>query len=239
PQVVSARANAWAAAAGVRAARTQYLPSLSVQVGWSGSARESGSERYVIEQAKGQLASQKASCELLNNISAGLTKPLPGTPADCSPYEWTAEKERAVLASNNVFPFNYTAQPMYAQVTLSLPLFSGFSRERELESARVAEQDAQEQVRAQELALRTGVQAGVAAVETARRSVELEAKNRELASEQLAMERERYRVGASSFLQLQEAETIKARADRDYLAALYGYHEAMAALEATVGSPLR
>jgi outer membrane protein len=127
---------------------------------------------------------------------------------------------------------------MYAQVTVSLPLFTGFSRERQVESARVAEQDARERVRAQELSLRTGVQAGVAAVETARRTVELESRNRELATEQLTMEKERYRVGASSFLQLQEAETIKARADRSYLAALYTYHEAMATLEATVGGPL-
>jgi hypothetical protein len=38
---------------------------------------------------------------------------------------------------------------------------------------------------------------------------------------------------------MQEAETVKARADRAYLSAVYSYHEALAALEAAVGQPLR
>ena len=51
--------------------------------------------------------------------------------------------------------------------------------------------------------------------------------------------RERYRLGAASFLELQEAVTIKARADRAYLIAVYSFHENMAALEAAVGRNLR
>ncbi|HEY8469846.1 MAG TPA: hypothetical protein VIL18_09395, partial [Longimicrobiales bacterium] len=41
------------------------------------------------------------------------------------------------------------------------------------------------------------------------------------------------------FLELSEAETIKARADRAYLDALYGFHEALAALERATGTRLR
>jgi hypothetical protein len=37
---------------------------------------------------------------------------------------------------------------------------------------------------------------------------------------------------------LQDAETIKARADRAYLTSLYQFHESLAALEAAVGRSL-
>ena len=73
---------------------------------------------------------------------------------------------------------------------------------------------------------------------SARRSEQLEARNRELAEEQLNLARERYRVGAANFLELKDAETLKAHADRDYLTALYSDHEALAALQAAVGQPL-
>ena len=45
-------------------------------------------------------------------------------------------------------------------------------------------------------------------------------------------------MGAANFLELKDAETLKARADRAYLDALYGYHEALAALEAASGRQL-
>jgi outer membrane protein TolC len=53
------------------------------------------------------------------------------------------------------------------------------------------------------------------------------------------MARERYRLGAASFIELQDAETVKARADRAHLTAVYSFHEALAALETAVGRPLR
>jgi len=69
--------------------------------------------------------------------------------------------------------------------------------------------------------------------------VRLEERNRALAAEQLRLAQERYRVGAASFLELSDAETIRARADRAHLAAVYAFHEALAALEAAVGRRLR
>ena len=74
---------------------------------------------------------------------------------------------------------------------------------------------------------------------TALQTVALEESNRQLADEQLAMQRERYRVGVATFLELQDAETIKARADRDYLNAVYAFHVALSQLEAAVGRSLR
>ena len=67
----------------------------------------------------------------------------------------------------------------------------------------------------------------------------LERRNQALADEQLRLARERYQLGFIPFLDLVEAETVKVQADRDLLNAIYAYHDALTALEAVVGSPLR
>jgi outer membrane protein len=239
PDVVAARESESAADAGVRMARSAYFPSLNFSAGWSGFAREAGNAELLVAQARGQMQEQEASCQLLNQISAGLSDPLPNTPADCSVFVLTEDQADAIRRDNSVFPFGFDTEPFSAQLTVSLPVFNGFERERQLEQARVTASDAEYVVRAQELRIRTDVEGALLNLRTAREAVALEVRNRELADQQLALERERYRVGVASFVELQEAETLKARADRDYLAALYAFHENLAALEAAVGQPLR
>jgi outer membrane protein TolC len=94
-------------------------------------------------------------------------------------------------------------------------------------------------VREQELALEADVTIRLAEVRAAHRSAELEERNQTLADEQLRLAQERYRLGFIPFLDLVDAETLKAEADRDLLNAVYGYHDALAALEAAVGRSLR
>lgn len=239
PDILAARANVTAAEAGVRMARSAYFPTLSMSAGWSGFAREAGNTGLLIEQARGQMQSARLQCERENLISAGLPTPLPGTPRDCSQFTLTPQQESAIRADNDVFPFGFSREPFSAQLTLSLPIFNGFDRERQLAQARIAEDDAAQRQRAEELRIRTTVERALLNLRTAREAVVLEERNRELADQQLELERERYRVGVASFVELQEAETLKARADRDYLVALYTFHENLTALEAAVGRPLR
>jgi outer membrane protein len=246
PQLRAARAQESAADVGVRMARSAYLPSLSLSAGITGFARRAGNTDFLVNQAvesaRGNFAQQAQSCTLLNQISAGLSKPLPSTPADCSQFSLTpareAEIRQQIEASNRDFPFGYRREPFSMSMTVSLPLFDGFSRERQMEQARLQRTDAELRVRSEQLRIETEVATALANVQTARRSVELEARNAELAGQQLELARERYRVGAASFLELQDAETAKARADRAQLTALYQFHENLAALEAAVGRPL-
>jgi len=239
PNIRAARATEQASAAGVKMARSAYLPSMNFSVGVSGYAREAGSTTSLIENARGQMLGQQNECMRMNAISAGLSTPLPGYPRDCSVYQFTPAMERELLASNDAFPFNYTRQPLGATLQFSLPIFAGFSRERQIEQARAASADARYQTRTEELRIRTEVATAYLNVITAEQSVELEDANRQLAAEQLELARERYRVGVAAFLELQEAETIKARADRAYLNAVYAFHEGIAALEQAVGRNLR
>jgi outer membrane protein len=239
PQLRAARATEDATNSAVRAARTAYFPSLNMSAGWSGFTRQAANSAFIVQQAREQFASQAASCQLLNQISSGLSQPLPGTPADCSVFSFTAEREALTRSRNDVFPFDFSREPFSASVTFSLPVFQGFTRERQIEEAKAMAGDARHRLRAEELRIRTEISAGYLNTITAARSVELEEQNRQLADEQLFQARERYRLGAASFIELQEAETIKARADREYLASLYSFHVALAELEALVGRPLR
>lgn len=238
PQIRAAEAQEDAARAGVRAARTQYLPSLDFALGFSGYAREAGNAQSVLKSAQTSAQGRIDSCQLLNDISAGLRSPLPNTPADCSVFALTPEQERAVLDNNNVFPFRFTKQPWYAQMRITLPIFGGLTRERQFESAKVAAEDARLRTQAQTLAVRTAVSTAYATLVTAQKAYEIERTNREAAAEQLTLEQERYRVGASSFVQLQAAQTRKAEADKSYVDALYGFHDALAVLENAVGEKL-
>ena len=236
PNLTAFRANEQAARAGVRMAQSNYLPTLSMSAGWSGYTRAASSDQFLIDQAEDGLAGAMQQCIATNAVLTRLTEPLPTR--DCSSLVFTPAMADDIRRENNAFPFDFTSQPFGASLTVSLPLFTGFSRQRQVEQAKVTASDAQHQRRAEEMRLRTEVESAYSTLVTARRSEELEGRNRSLADEQLNLARERYRVGAANFLELKDAETLKARADRDYLTALYSYHEALAALQAAVGEPL-
>jgi outer membrane protein len=236
PELRAARAAESAADAGVLMARSAYLPSLNLSAGvLSGFARRAGNTDFLVQQARAGAESQRQSCTQFNLISAGLSQPLPGRPADCEAFTLTPDQERSIREGNR---FDFSRDPFSASISVSLPLFDGLGRERQVEQARVARTDASLRLRSERLRVRTDVATALHNAETGRRSAELEARNVELAEQQLLLARERYRLGAASYVELQEAETLKARADRAYLSALYQFHESLAALEAAVGRSL-
>ncbi|HEX9108056.1 MAG TPA: TolC family protein, partial [Longimicrobiales bacterium] len=236
PALRATAAQEDAARAQIKSARTAYMPSLDFAVGFSGYARENGDRNLLLQQALAGSQSQIQQCELYNTIAAGLTKPLP--PQDCSTLVLTPAAQQKLIDNNNAFPFRYTSQPWYASMRVSLPIFSGLNRERNLESAKLAARTAELRTRQQELATRTAVSTAYATLVTAQKAFEIEKANREAAAEQLTLEQERYRVGSSSFIQLQDAQTRKAVADNTYIVALYTFQNALATLESAVGEKL-
>jgi outer membrane protein TolC len=113
------------------------------------------------------------------------------------------------------------------------------NRQRQVEQAKAQLDDTEYQLREQELALEAEVAINLEVVRTAFSSVQLEERNQSFANEQLRLARERYQAGLIPFLDLVEAETLKVQADRDLLIAIYAFHDALNALEAVVGEPLR
>lgn len=239
PTLRAARATADAATASVRMARSAYLPTLSVSAGWSGYTRQSGDPDQLVEQALGQAQSQVSGCERMNLISAGLSTPLPGYPVDCTKFVLSDAQLAAVRQRNDIFPFDFLEQPASLSLRVSVPIFQGFERERDVEAAQALQDDSKHQARATELRLRTQVASSLEALNSSYRSVGIEQRNVELARLRVELARERYRLGAAPFLDLQQAEADLAQAEQSLLDVAYQFHEALVGLEAAVGESLR
>lgn len=221
----------------VRISQSRYLPSLSISTGIGGFAREATNTDFLIRQAQVQVASRIAQCEQQNELFSRLTDPLPLQ--DCSRFAFTDEDRRAIVEKNDVFPFDFTRSAPSVSLSLSLPIFQGLGRQRQLEAAEVARRDVGEQIREQELALEADIAVAVGNVRTAYESALIEERNQELADAQLRLAREQYTVGLLAFVDLVDAETVKAEADRARVSAVFAYHDAITQLEAIVGTALR
>jgi outer membrane protein len=237
PQLIAARAAESSGRAAARAARMSYLPTISIGGGWSGYTERSRDESYLINRAQSFAQNRIESCERTNDLFSRLADPLP--PEDCSALAFTADDRAAILSANSIWPFDFTRNPPSFGMTVSMPIFNGFTREAQVQQASAAAADARHQRREEELSRRTTVATSYLAVQTAYRSVAIEERNVVAAAEQLELARERYRLGAGSILELTQAQATMARADQAHLAALYSFHENLADLESAVGRSLR
>jgi outer membrane protein len=243
PSLIARRAQASAARAGERAAKSTWLPSLFFSAGWSGFTQQFTNTDPLIQSAvtSAQLDADAAfqQCQFANNnwLNAGVT------PTDCSLFTLTPAQEQAIrdgiTQQNAVFPFDFTSQPFSASMTISLPIFTQFSRLLEIAEASAATDDAREAVRARELQVRTDVSQAYYVLQAAYETIEIQERNRTAAEEQLRLATERYRVGSGTFFELLDAQVAAQSAEADYIAAIYAYHQAIATLEDAVGRPLR
>jgi outer membrane protein len=237
PGLQASRNTHRAAEIGVSQARSAYFPSFSVSTGWSGFTREASSTALQVAQAQAQVAGQVAQCNATNDLYSRLANPLPLR--DCTQYAFTDAQRQAIVSDNDQFPFGFQKSPLSLSFGLSVPIFQGFSRQRNLEAAKLQRDDLNQQLREQEIALRADLAVALSTLETAYQSALLEERNRQLAEQQLRLARERYRLGAITFIELVAAQTVLAQADRDRTAAIFAYHDAVTRLETLVGTPLR
>lgn len=239
PQLRASVATEGARRASLRQARGSYFPTVQLSGTWSGFTQEIQNGAFNIQSAEAGAKRSFDNCQLFNGISAGLTSPLAGFPQECTALQLTDEARAAILASNNVFPFGFSTIPFQATLSLSIPIFNGFSRERQVSQAANDLEDAEHLRRAEELRLRTAVTSAYDALTTAYSVVQVEERNREVAAEQLELSRQRYALGADNFLVLLDAERTMAEGERAYLDGLYAFHLELANLENAVGQALR
>jgi outer membrane protein len=76
-------------------------------------------------------------------------------------------------------------------------------------------------------------------LQTSYQTVRLQEQNQVAAREALALAQERFRVGATTFVDLSQARSDFERAGTDLINAVYDFHKAYAALESAVGRTLR
>jgi len=240
PTLLSARASAQAAATSVRAARSQYLPSLGMRVGYSGYLASAGNLDPLYQAELLRTQGRFSTCVYDNQVGALLgTAPRDCAPLDTSNPAVAAAVRQSVRESNPKFPFDFTGQPMTASLSLSLPLFNGWARERQVEEARVQRDNADLAVRTQELKLRTELGSALLNLQTAYGVAELQTQVVGRATEELRLAQERFRFGVASSVEVTDAQTSLALAEQGRIDAIYNYHKSLAALEALVGRPLR
>jgi len=235
PALKALRARERAAAWGVRAATSTYGPTVSLSAGWSGFTQQFTDVESIIFSQRAAFGSQYTACQENNQIrtSAGLSS------LNCTDFVFGAAEEQAVRDRNSVFPFDFTRQPFQARLSISLPIFTNFSRTLRVSEARAQHGDLEEAVRARGLAVQTEVSQAFLTLQTAYRTIGLQDTNRSAAREQLQLATQRYRVGSGTFFELLDAQVAALRAESDYVNANYDYHKALAALEAAVGRSLR
>jgi len=245
PLLRSLRARQDAATWTVRAARSEFLPTLSLQAGWSGFTQEFTDEDVLLGQSFSGAQQDASRCQFDNQVRTALA--LGGQTPDCfaafglnsTGTALDANVARSLRDANNAFPFDYTVQPFRANLTISLPIFTGFSRSLRVSQARAQELDADEDVRARRLQVRSDVQARHLALQTTFQAIAVQEANRAAARDQLRLAQDRYRLGAGTSLEVSDAQNAVQQAEGGYVNAVYDYHKAVAALEAAVGRPLR
>jgi outer membrane protein len=237
PRLRADRAQVSAARATARQAASRYFPSLGLSTGWAGYTQQATNKDFVRAQVQQSAQSAQQSCAIYNAINAQLT-PVPGYPKDCSTYAPTEADFQAALDKNSQFPFNFTKQPLSVGLQVSIPIFTGFSRQQQVSQANAAADDARQNVRAEELALRTKVTQAYDALTAAYQVVQLEKQNQAWASEELDMKRRQYELGAVPLLDLMDAQTTATQADQSYLNAVYDFHLSLIQLDAAVGRRL-
>jgi outer membrane protein len=245
PTLRSLRARQSAASWNVRAAKSEYLPTLSVQAGWSGFTQQFTNNNLLIGQSLVSAQSQATDCQYNNQVRTALD--LGGVVPDCFAAAGLVNGGGALLDpvsqqirdANSVFPFHYTGQPFQANLRVSLPIFTGFGRSLRVSQARAQEDDADEDARARRLQVRTDVHARYLGLQTAYQAIAVQSANREAARDQLRLAQDRYRLGAGTSLEVSDAQNSVQQAEGDYVNAVYDYHKAITALEAAVGRPLR
>ena len=253
PTLRALRAREDASRASARSAKSQYLPSLSANAVWQGYTQEFTNTDLLLN---GQVASAKvraANCTFQNDLIGALPGGgIPGYPnggqvPDCKAFAGldatgdalNPELEQALLARNNVWPFDFNNQPFRASLQITVPIFQGFGRNLDVARANAAREDAEESTRARRLQVRSDVQARYLGLQAAWQATAVQSSNRSAALEQLQLAQERFRLGSGNALEVTDAQAAVARAEGDYVNAVYAYHKAIAALEYAVGRPLR
>jgi outer membrane protein len=237
PAIVALRARDRSARLNVDVAKSAYTPTLSLSTGIGGNSYQYTNSDFLVNQAQfGVLGSQTACFEQDSiRTRVGLSSTNCTGPA----YQFTQAQADAIRARNSQFPFSFQRSPVALTASLSLPIFDNFAREERVQQAQVARDDAQFNVKAKDLAMTADVTQAYRTLTTAIQTVALQEQTALKAKEELSFAEERYKVGASTFLDVVTSRGSYEQALIDRVNAVYDYHKAFAALENAVGHPLR
>lgn len=138
--------------------------------------------------------------------------------------------------------FRFTGDQRNRNVSTSLsinfPIFNGLSRESQVVSARVAEDNAEVQLRDARLNARQQMVQQLGAFRTAEARVQIQLASVAAGEEDLRVQQERYSLGASTLLDVLNSQTTLDQARRDLIQARLDARTAKAQVEALIGRDL-
>ncbi|MBC7895761.1 MAG: TolC family protein [Cytophagaceae bacterium] len=237
PGLIAQQSRQRSSDAQIAAAKSNYLPTLSLQTGISGFSQQLRDIDGQIADARSDAVRGQASCFTQDSVRRGAG--LAGISAQCGLIAFTPAQEALIRDGNAAWPMKLTRSPLSFQVQVSLPIFDGFQREQRVQEAQAGSNDARYRLREQELRLTADVTSAYRNLTTAYQTVRLQEQNSATAREALALAQERFRVGANTFVDVTQARSDYERAETDRINAIYDFHKAFAALEGAVGRPLR
>jgi outer membrane protein len=237
PAILALRSRERSADLNAQVARAAYTPTLSLSTGWGGNSYQYADANYLVDQRRNGLLSSQIQCFQQDSVRTrvGLASANCGGPQ----FQLTDAQAATIRSQNNQFPFRFQRSPLALTAQLSLPIFDNFNREERLQRAQVDRDDAMYNVRAKDLALTADVTQAYLTLTTSAQTVALQEQIATKAKEELLYAEERYKVGASTFLDVTTSRGTYEQALIDRVNAVYDYHKAFAALENAVGRPLR
>lgn len=135
-------------------------------------------------------------------------------------------------------PFSSDSRYASARLSLSIPVFTGFSTERNIAEAQVQLANAEESVRQARMEIERDVRSRLIDLRGAWDSYRLAERSSEIAEERLRLAREGYRLTTIAFADLQLAIEGAANERRTAINARYDFVAARIALEQVAGGPL-
>ncbi|HEY2374347.1 MAG TPA: TolC family protein [Gemmatimonadaceae bacterium] len=237
PAVHALRERERSAGWNVRVAQSNYTPTLSLSTGWSGTSFQYTNSDFPVQQV--MLSNQRGLSSCLSQDSIRTALNMASLNCNNGRFALTTDQAAQIRSENSQFPFKFQRAPLAFSATLSIPIFDNFNREQRVEQAQVDRDNARLNVRSRELQMTADVTQGYLNLVTAARTVEMQEVNAQKAAEELTYAQERYRVGATTFLDVTTAVGTYVQARTDRINAIYAYHRAFAVLEDAVGRPLR
>ncbi len=138
-------------------------------------------------------------------------------------------------------PFSYSPDNEDTRLALNLnwEFFSGFSRHSSARAASVNLENLRYDLLDKKLLIEQEVKEAVMNLESVFQQSRITGKNRQLASETLRLEQERYRLGSSSLLDLRTAQVTYVEAETEHINKVFEFNTSYAALEKATGLDLK
>jgi outer membrane protein TolC len=141
-------------------------------------------------------------------------------------------------AQGSLFGSEALASTWSLRFQMSFPVFNGFQRETQVTAADAGASVAEANLRDARLALDANLTQAFAALDAAAARIDIARLSLAAAEEDLRLQRERYRLGASTIFEVLTSQVAADQAQVDLVSARYDYLVARAQLEAYVGRSL-